>query len=237
MPTTSKKHVFVSSLLPKTIIEELGVLGYEAVQTKKSDKIKDEVAYHPDIRLLKLPNGAWLTDNYEQIINKASYDLKIEHKDLKKSVTGGYPQECALNCFFSRDLLFGGAVIAEELVEFVNAGLFRHIKCRQGYAKCSTAKLNDDAFITADTGIFEALIANGADALKVSNDGIKLDGYSCGFFGGCSGKLGDELLVFTGRIESHVDYNNIKSFCSNHGITPYSLSLDNLYDYGGLLEI
>lgn len=237
MHITKKKNVFVSKILPKIIKQELSILGFESISISGSDKISGELAYHPDLRMLKLPNGNWLTDNYEQIVNCGRAVNLINYRDLQNSVKGGYPQECALNCFFAGNKLFGGSVIAEELLEFVKCNGFNHVICRQGYTKCSTAKLNEDAFITSDVGIFSALTANGFDALKVSNDGIILNGYSCGFFGGCSGRLGEELLVFTGKIENHVDYRNIKSFCSNYGVTPYSLCEEALYDYGGILEV
>ena len=69
MHSTSKKNVFVSKILPERIKNELSILGFESIPISGSDKIPGELAYHPDLRMLKLPNGDWLTDNYEQIVN------------------------------------------------------------------------------------------------------------------------------------------------------------------------
>ena len=111
------------------------------------------------------------------------------------------------------------------------------IKVRQSYAKCSTIAITAEAFITSDAGIYKALKARGFDVLLVTNDRIELNGYGCGFIGGCTGKVGRTLLVFTGDIKKHAQYEDIKSFCRNYGVEIYSLGNNFLYDYGGILQI
>lgn len=234
-----KKILLVSSLIPKNISDELSALGFESLKIGKSDKLRGEIAYHPDILMLKLPNGIWLSDNYEQIVNVnvlRENGLEPKYINLKKQLTDGYPQECALNCFFASDKLFCGVAAADELISFSESSGYERVVCKQGYLKCSTAKISDKAFITNDSGICKALIANGFDAIVVRTDGIKLKGYDCGFIGGSSALLEKNFIAFTGKIEAHRDYDKIKSFCLNHGVAPYSLSNEALYDYGGLLE-
>ena len=69
-----------------------------------------------------------------------------------------------------------------------------------------------------------------------SNENIFLNGFSCGFIGGASGVV-DNTILFCGDIRKHKDYNNIKAFANNRGFDLYSLSNNDLYDYGGILPV
>jgi hypothetical protein len=111
------------------------------------------------------------------------------------------------------------------------------VRVKQGYTKCSTAVIDKDSFITGDHAIYKDLINRNYNALMVTNKGISLNGFNNGFIGGCCGKIDKNLLAFTGRIENHVDYNNIRAFCNNLGVDIISLSDKELYDYGGLLPV
>ena len=73
--------------------------------------------------------------------------------------------------------------------------------------------------------------------LKIQKGFISLPGYDYGFIGGCCGKLSKNILAFTGKIESHPDYNNIKDFCRNYNVNVLSLTNDDLLDIGGILPI
>ena len=123
------------------------------------------------------------------------------------------------------------------LVGIIVFGAKSVITVNQGYAKCSTVVVAEDAFITSDSGICKALRARHLDVLQVSDDMIGLNGYDHGFIGGCAGKVSKTLLVFTGRIESHPEYAAIKNFCGNRGVDIYSLGNNFLYDLGGVLPI
>ena len=43
--------------------------------------------------------------------------------------------------------------------------------------------------------------------------------------------------MFTGNIENHPDYNNIKDFCRNHNVYTESLVNDNLTDIGSVIPV
>lgn len=224
------KKIITSSLLPENIVDELRILGYECVKGFKSPLIDDETAYHPDMLFYKLKSGKLLSSATVENVNKLDTIFsKIEPQ-------GKYPNDCIFNCFFAKNSLICGRSVAEEIVEDAIKANLKISIVRQGYCACSTIKLNDSAFISSDAGIVNALKSTGHDALLVSNDGIKLNGYNNGFIGGCALSI-NNIVAFTGVIERHKDYKNIKSFSNNFGKTLISLSKDDLYDYGGFIEL
>lgn len=113
----------------------------------------------------------------------------------------------------------------------------RCLTVRQRYTKCSMAVVSAHAVITADTTIEKACCHTGIDVLKISPGHIALDGYAYGFIGGCCGLLSPDCLAFSGRIEQHPDYQAMKAFARNHGVSLLSLTDDPLYDIGGILPV
>ncbi len=204
----------MSKIVPNSIIKELKTLGITAKTLKPSCNLSSELKYHPDILTFKLPNGKLLCeDNF----------IKLSDK---------YPDDCVYNCAtIGSTLVYGNTSIANSYGDLFE----KLIHVKQGYVKCSTVVLNENAVITSDKSIEKAL-CNDFDVLLVTNNGIELNGYSCGFIGGSCGVIGKNILFF-GDIKKHRDYQNIKSFSENHGFYLYSLSDGNLYDYGGIIVL
>ncbi len=227
LPEKPVKKAFVSRLMPAQMKNELKLLGIECVHPDPAVNITGELRYHPDIVTLNVSEGVW----YVEKSNEQMFDFG-ELKRLDFDQGNVYPYDCALNCVVAGGKVICGRSAPKELFRGMTV-----IEVNQGYAKCSTIPLNESAFITSDKSIYKALVKNGCDVLLTNNDGIMLDGYDCGFIGGCSGKVSEKLLVFTGDIKKHKDHENIKSFCANHQIDIYSLGNNFLYDHGGILPI
>ncbi len=224
--------IIISSLVSNDILEELDKIGIRHVKGGKSSNIDNETAYHPDMLFYPLQNGEILVEN--GFIHNLDTFFKI--KESKTKLLGKYPFDCRFNCFTAGNKLICGKSVAEEIKEDAqNAGL-DIIYVNQGYAACSTAKLNGDAFVCSDISIYKTLENLGFDAILVDNRCIRLNGYNCGFIGGCVLYANKDLIAFSGCIENHKQYNDIKSFCANYGITAYSLSKSQLYDYGGFIS-
>ena len=144
---------------------------------------------------------------------------------------------------YPRDVAFNAALVGDRLIcrrDAVSppvAGLYNEndiVNVRQGYAKCSVCVVNDNAIITADPSIAREAEKKGIDVLSVSPNGVRLDGYDCGFIGGASG-ADDENVYFCGSVDLHPDGEIIKDFCRKHGKSAVSLSDEPLYDYGTLI--
>ncbi len=220
--------VFGSRLIPANIERNLNSLGVKLIRLSPSKGISGETRYHADTLVCCVKPGVWVCDPAV----RAEYmnELLITGKT---ALSGGYPSDCAYNCFVSDGVAYGGknadVVIKESVESFITVA--------QGYAKCSTVVLGGGRFITSDPSVATALTDSGKEVLKVSNGGIRLNGYSCGFIGGCTGVLANNILAVTGNAELLADYSAIRYFCAVFGINVISLSEDPPYDYGGLLPV
>lgn len=216
-----KREVIVSKIMPQNMLYALCDLGYTPIFAKPSGNLSSELRFHPDILTFRLPDGTWINEN--------TCDIKLNDR---------YPNDCVFNCATIRNtVIYGNPYIADRYGSMFE----RTIKVRQGYVKCSTIILGDKGIITSDESIYKALMSsfdvpNDLEVLKVTNDGITLSEYSCGFIGGTCGVL-DDLIVFTGNVEKHIDGALIIDFAERLGYKVKSLSNEPLYDYGGILPL
>ncbi len=225
LPINKVKNVFISAIMPDIIKENLRNMGIETVDAPPCKTLNSELAYHPDIVVNNPKIGIWYSAgdiNMNKLLTKGTAVLNDK-----------YPNDCLYNCFTIGDTLYGGRAVAEEIVRECK----NRIVVAQGYTKCSTVMLSETDFITSDPSVYKVLASEGKNVLKTTNEGILLNGFSCGFIGGCTGVLGNKILAVTGRKELLVDYQNVNSFCKNIGYSVISLSSEQPYDYGGILPI
>lgn len=228
-----KKHIIISSLVKDNIINELNTLGINCLKAGKSENIQGETAFHTDMLYYKLSDGTLLTE--KGFVHNLDTNVKIlESREL---LGGKYPLDCIFNCFTAGSNLICGKSTAREILNDATTHGYSICRVNQGYAACSTVRLHASSYICSDDGISATLRNLGFDVLTVTNNGINLNGYNCGFIGGCALYSDKELVTFSGDIRTHPDYHNIKAFCNNYNIKPYSLSNGNLYDYGGYISL
>ena len=127
--------------------------------------------------------------------------------------------------------------ISKEILKFAETNNLIIVNTNQGYSRCSVCVVNENAIITDDKSIFTAAQFFFNDVLFISKGSIKLDGYDCGFIGGCCGKIDKYKLAFNGAIESHKDYKKIIDFLSRNSIECIELNQNRLTDIGGILPL
>ena len=64
---------------------------------------------------------------------------------------------------------------------------------------------------------------------------ISLPGFSYGFIGGASGRVGDEM-IFSGNVAAHPDFEAIRSFVEEHGAKLKYFPEYELTDIGSIIE-
>ncbi len=225
LPEKQVKTAFISSILPDKIRVNLESYGVQSINAPVCSALNSELSYHPDIVLNNPKLGLWYTaseTNVNKLLTKGNATL-----------SSNYPEDCKYNCFILAGTLYGGKKVADEII----ACAAKRVILAQGYTKCSTVILSNTDFITSDPTIYKALQKDGKNVLKVTNEGIFLKGYSCGFIGGCTGVLGSKTLAVMGDAKLLTDYEIIKDFCNNVGYQIISLSKEPPYDYGGILPI
>jgi hypothetical protein len=110
------------------------------------------------------------------------------------------------------------------------------IHVNQGYTKCSTVIVDEQAIITYDQGIARACSRYAdLEVLLISPGFVRLDGYDTGFIGGCSGRVGGEIL-FNGDLSNHPDFRRIYRFIESRGLTCRWFSDYPLTDIGSILQ-
>ncbi len=225
LPENKIKNALVSTIMPNEMLKELEIQGVFGIKMPSSVNIANELRYHPDILALNTPDNKWYSEK--------SYKCDINTESTEINLSGEYPYDCTFNVMFVNGTLICGKKTDVSYLK----DEYEIIRVNQGYVKCSTVFVDDMAFITSDAGIAKALKESEYDILTVDNIGIELNGFSCGFIGGCAGKISKNEIVFTGDLNKYKYASAIKSFCANYGVYCISLSEKPLYDYGGILPL
>ena len=210
---------------------ELNKLGYSVIYTQPIDKLYSEVKGHTDMQIHFTHNKAIAAPEvYNYYLEKLS-DINLICGS--REVGGKYPYDIAYNaCSIGGAVIANSKLTAKEILDEYDL----IINTNQGYAKCSTCVVADNAVITADEGIYRSVREHDIEALKIQSGYISLYGMT-GFIGGASGLLEDKLLAFNGDIKSHPDYNNIRDFCRGFGVYTVSLNKGSLFDIGSILRV
>lgn len=193
---------------------------YEIIPSFCNKNLSEPTSFHPDMSLCCIGDVfVCCPESYE-------YYKKIIGKNLIKgntSPSSHYPFDIAYNVLVYKNYAFGKADYIDKAVkEELNRQNIKLVNVNQGYAKCSCA-VCDDGIITADDCIFNELVKNDINALKISPGHIKLTGYEYGFIGGASGEI-DGVLTFFGDVSKHPDYKKIKNFCRFNYIEEFPLT-------------
>lgn len=240
LPTKAVKYVVCDSRTESAVIKELKSLGINVIYVPESKHLQNPVSAHPDMHLFYVGNGSFYSSKeYCEIFTTQIEALNIDCELFNNTAICGYlkenyPYDVPLNgVTVGEYLICNTKTIAEEILQGTSKKI---ISINQGYTKCSTCVVCESAIITDDPSIAKA-VKGKIDVLYLEHSEIKLNGYNYGFIGGCSGKLSNDVLAFSGSIEKLSYGNTIKSFCSNHRVNCMSLSDSQLYDYGSILPI
>ena len=188
-----------------------------------------EISTHADILLCQL--GLW---------EKA----QIFHGDPEK-LTRNYPGNIRYNAvctgkYFIHNLQYTDPdlLAAAEAKAAAEHTSLTKIHIKQGYTRCSLLPVDDQSFITSDTGIATTLADYDTDVLLIRPGHILLPGFDYGFIGGTGGGLllaGRRLLVINGNIETHPDHKKIATFLEDRDIDLYYSKDSPLMDIGSIL--
>lgn len=191
---------------------------------------------HADMQLLPINDRFFILNECKTLSNKLPPERLIF--SVKKAGKA-YPENILLNFLYLNNILYGKiSAIDNNLLSYCNSNNIKTVNINQGYARCSALIVNNNAVITSDISIANALKANGVEVLLISAGHIVLDGYDYGFIGGASGKINEDTIVFFGNIKNHPDFYKIDNFCKKHGVNIKILCNNMpLTDIGGMVQI
>ena len=242
-PNLPQNKITVAVISPQYnyITTELERLDIKVISSVEADDLPYNERYHADMQIHNIENKTYLLRNSCSVLKKSLVDINDNTKIIieEKSITNKYPHNISLNGAFIGDYYIckKSHSNTDLLRLYINNGV-QIIDVNQGYAKCSTVIISNNAIITDDEAIYNKCktIAN-IDALKISKGSVMLDGYNYGFIGGCCFKIDKNILAFCGDVKTHRDYDNIKAFCKNYSVDVLNLSNKPLVDVGGAVAL
>lgn len=236
LPIENAKLV-VMSTNNKELVKRVEELEIKVLSSENLSKLLIFEQYHTDLQFLHYNNDT-------AFVLKECSNLKEKLKkhftnviEISKSIEKDYPNNVMLNCVVLNDkLICNTKTVANEILEMATNDNLKIINVNQGYTKCSTCIVNENAIITSDKSIYKSC-RNEIDVLLIKQGHIKLTGTDYGFIGGSSFKVNKNTLAFTGNIKLHPDYNSIKSFAQNHNVDLLSLTENIMIDIGSIIPI
>lgn len=225
--------IFVSHFIANELSKQIGV---EMLPLFPYDKLDVPVCTHADMLVFVMKKRIFCYSDYCDN-NRSVFDVAekegYEIVKISKQCSKKYPNDISLNILVMGNCLFANLKhIAIEVLEYATENGYNLIDVKQGYCACATLVLDENNAITADEGIYKAIISSGKNATLISGDGIRLDGYSCGFIGGASSVVGKSVYFF-GDIKKHPDYKKIHEKIETLNMTEFSITRGDVFDFGG----
>ena len=227
-----KTVIIASSLMPheaKTCLQEFG----DVLWLEPTDFVYPSIAAHPDIYFFQY------TDN--QLVfapdTPNEWIAFLHQKGIKmmRGKTSCYqsPKFSSYNACGTKNILIHNLKYTDErIVRLYEGKTMLHVP--QSFTRCNLLAINDNAYITSDEGIYKVLSEQGFDVLYIDPHQIQLPGHDYGFFPGCCGIVGQQLIV-CGNTEVLNEKNEFDAFLSRHHMQLMELYDGPLIDLGGLL--
>lgn len=215
-------------------IEALSEKGIR-IYTPESTVLDEEVKRHADMLICHTGENVIFADPMQNVTlleNEGFTVLKTE------ALLRDYPFDTRLNTAVGKNyFICNPKTVGKALSEHLINKWLTPLYTKQGYTKCSVCFITEDAVITDDESCYKAIRNHFSDALLISKGDIFLSEKHCGFFGGCTGKLGKNTLALTGELKTHRDAREIYAFCNKHEVEIKELSSGRLTDIGGILPL
>ncbi|MFH1411632.1 MAG: DUF6873 family GME fold protein [Candidatus Omnitrophota bacterium] len=215
------------------------LLPFDSGQSETAQAVYETILHHPDIFFCRLDkctaiHAPGLPDEYIQCLKESG----IETIQGSEKPSGRYPGTAGYNVLCLGKTIFHNLEYSDPVItETARKKGFKLINIKQGYARCAAVIVNEDAVITSDMGIADAVSGTGKDVIRIAPGGVVLPGEAYGFIGGASTSGMEDGVIFMGDIKEHHNAREIERFFSKHGQKYMALETLPLFDGGGLLVI
>lgn len=220
------KKIYISPLAGISLIEYLKQKGFEICFTEKLAAVAEPVSYHPDLIMCKLG----VEDDAPVFHGDASTLGKFYPADIPYNA-------CCTGRYFIHNLKYTAPELlaaSEQVAHHMKKPLLS-VSVPQGYTKCNIVCVDENSIITSDAGIEKVCVSAGMSVLLIRPGHVLLPGYSYGFLGGASGRLGEEIL-FNGDLSSHPDFASIRKFIEERNLACVYFRDYPLTDIGSIIS-
>ncbi len=215
------------------------VTGIKVLPLMPYDRLDTPVSSHADMLICVIDKCVFCYgDYYEKNLNTFIEIERLGYRIIKvKRICGEkYPYDIGLNALIVGKRIFCKKdFVANEIIEYGENNGYKIINVNQGYSACSTFVIDENNIITSDLGMKNAIEKEGINAYIVPNDNIILEGYNCGFVGGC-GCILDKNAYFFGSIADTFKerLEELESYFEKFSIKYHNVIDGNLHDFGGV---
>ncbi len=192
--------IFIDNKAPNEAKQELARLG-EVVNFQTRGICYEAISGHPDIFLYQHPAGLIIAPNTPEKYKHILQEHGVDYLEGESPVGAKYPFTAHYNALYTPFGVLHNHDICDPVIQQTHHTL---LNCKQGYVRCNTILLGD-RFFTSDRGIGKALTIQKRRFYDVDPQGIELQGYSSGFFGGCTGVYNQRVYI-CGAINRIKDY-------------------------------
>ena len=231
---TRKVSTCVVSCDATDVIDDLRSLGLDVLVVNKSNKLPSTISSHADLQVLPLGERRIAVNDEQHMLMDQLYSLGFDVLPVSGFLSK-YPNDCLLNHLLIGDLLFGNTDIVPK--DIVSLNLFKPIKVRQGYTKCSSIVLDEHTVLTDDESISRTVSRYNKHVIFIKQNEVLLEGYDHGFIGGTCGKLDEQTLYVSGRIPNTVFGETLKKELESAGMYYLEIGKGKLRDIGGIIPI
>ena len=217
--------IYLSPIAGGPLIEYLQSLGHRIRFMQPVSNVAAPVACHPDMYLCNL----------------GTCDESPVFHGNTKILDSEYPGDVRYNaCCTGRYFIHNLKYTAPELLQFCHLMVsgsgkaLTAVDVSQGYARCSIVPVTETSIITYDQGITKACRKAGLEVLLIRPGHVLLPGYREGFIGGTCGRIGNQIL-FNGDLSAHPDFNAIRTFIKEKGLSCVWFDSYPLTDIGSII--
>ena len=233
------KLAIVDGRIPCDMLMALRSRGFLTVALPPCPTLSEPVSSHPDMLIARVGTELVTTADYCEIagaeISEIFDTLRSRFHFTSDTHGRDYPSDVIFNSLVMGDKLFARVdSLSRYLVRLAESAGLRLVNVAQGYPACTVLKLSDEAAITADRGMAEALRAKGIRVYLIENGGISLPPYEFGFIGGASGVFGG-AVYFLGDASRHPSWEIISDAVEKEGLRAVMLGRCELLDLGGII--
>jgi len=226
--------IIIDKKIPGAAKEKLKEFG-SLIELQTSGITYDAISGHPDIffhnagdQLIVAPNTP---EQYIQELKENGVSMIFGEQPVGEK----YPTSSAYNAVSTQDLLIHNFRNTDSVITRLGEDLdFVHVD--QGYARCNILPLDDNHFITSDDKVKKVLDRFNKESIYVDPEGILLEGFKHGFFGGCCG-IHDQKVFIIGSLKHLPAGEMVRDYLSSLQYEIIELYDGQLFDGGSILFI
>lgn len=229
--------VFISENANNEIKTYLKNKGKKIIEIKKTNQVYEAISSHADIYICKVENEVIIEPDQEKWLHRDLINNQVKYRVGLDKIGYQYPENIKYNgVCMGAYFIHNTKYTDKKLILKVKERKLKTISVKQGYTKCNMVVVDGHSLITSDKGIASQLLNYDIDVLLIKNGFVHLDGFSYGFLGGASGRVGKEI-IFNGNLEEHPDYESIIEFIESKGLKAVYFKTYALKDIGSIIEV